>query len=782
MAVIPITTAAVEGDKVFDTTTTTPTTTTIIRPTYIDGFSSISGLYINLMDYISDGEIVTIGDTTYNWVKRDANTFHWIINGDPNDLDNNGPLEVVPEPLRDWILEDAFKRYLLHTYYGDSYKSLSKEQRESKVLAICYLLMPDNFLLKRYKAKFDEWHAGDERIKVSLFRGSLRVGYHNHSSLVHNNITGDTRGGKSDLAIKFLTFIPEEHKLILHSTSPTAIFYLTRSQDPATKGKLNPDYYDGKIIAVLEAAEDSDKNFTALKAIAEETEETPERIVTINGEAVKLQIKGARSVILTSVHGSADEQVSKRFIHSSVTPNTEENKALKINKLVENFLKAEDISKDNEVKIINEALSLLLDGRDKEIVFDIGDEAESLIIQLPKLFDRSGYSTTQVNQFLTLCQTTAFEKRFARNGEKFETAPCVIDYEDVQEAWYIINTMEQQTKSVLTETELRILTQIKDFSLLGSIELDESETSGGSSYYQDMPTQRDIAKETALSRATVSRALHPKPDKEGRIGKLLELGYVDYGRYKVYYYDGKETRCDTEIKYTGFELTDLGESVLSTSEQSIIVDGKTYTPKDPLGLVHSTDEEGNFTVSWQFHDVRNLQDGVASPDCQSNMHEDIQYNEFHNFIKKFIERHVCLEAAAAPAPDKLVPPPSAHTETVKLRNPHDEKGKVEELTSNEERSEVRSSSTDHEIGMKLRNLPKDDSQITIVRSAATFLTDLKRRGECNGKDREYIKEELWQFCGKSSELLDRLVQDRAIADLIEEIHMARSRPHAGGDR
>ena len=261
------------------------------------------------------------------------------------------------------------------------------------------------------------------------------------------------------------------------------------------------------------------------------------RIVTIKGEAVKLQIKGARSVLLTSVHGSLDEQVLKRFMHSSVSPNTEENKALKIDKLVENFLKSKDISDDKEVKVINDAIGLLLTG--DGITFDIEDEARNLIIELPKLFGKSGYSPTHVNQFLTLCQTTAFEKRFVRNGKNFNTAPCTITCEDVEEAWHIINTMEQQTKSVLTEAELRILIQIQDFSMFGRIELDESETDGKSSYYRDMPTQRDISRETELSRATVSRALHPKPDKDGKLGKLLELGYVDYGTYKVYFYDNK---------------------------------------------------------------------------------------------------------------------------------------------------------------------------------------------------------------------------------------------------
>ena len=74
-----------------------------------------------------------------------------------------------------------------------------------------------------------------------------------------------------------------------------------------------------------------------------------------------------------------------------------------------------------------------------------------------------------------------------------------------------------------------------------------------------------------------------------------------------------------------------------------------------------------------------------------NAYENISYNEFHSFIKKYIGKHVCLEAA----PDKYMLPPSTHAESVKLRNPHDEKGEVEEITSNEERSEVRSSSIDH---------------------------------------------------------------------------------------
>ena len=205
----------------------------------------------NIPDHNLDGEVI-IDDTSYYWDKRGTNNFHWIINNEPNDRDNNGPLEKVPAPLRDWIVKGAFKKYLLQTYSKEENKHLTKEQRETRILAICYLLMPDNFLLKRYKAKFDEWHVGDDKVKVMLFRGGLRVGYHNHSSLVHNNITGDTRGGKSDLATKFLTFIPEKHKLILHSSSPTGVFYLTKSQDPNTKQTITtPNYYNGKIIAVL---------------------------------------------------------------------------------------------------------------------------------------------------------------------------------------------------------------------------------------------------------------------------------------------------------------------------------------------------------------------------------------------------------------------------------------------------------------------------------------------------------------------------------------------------
>ena len=217
-------------------------------------------------------------------------------------------------------------------------------------------------------------------------------------------------------------------------------------------------------------------------------------------------------------------------------------------------------------------------------------------------------------------------------------------------------------------------------------------------------------------------------------------------------------------------MTDLGESVLKTSAQTKTIDGKTYTPKDPLSPVHDTDNEASFTVSCQFHGARNSHDGVASPECQNNTYEDISYNEFHNFIKSYIRER--LEATA-----NILGAPYIHAGTVKLRNTQNEKSESGEISPNEERIDGQSSFIGHETGMKQRNLLSD-----VVRSTVEFLTDLKRIGTYNGRDREYIKEGLWRFLSQSHSredsfnLLDKLAQDSTIAALIEEIHMAR--PHA----
>ena len=123
---------------------------------------------------------------------------------------------------------------------------------------------------------------------------------------------------------------------------------------------------------------------------------------------------------------------------------------------------------------------------------------------------------------------------------------------------------------------------------------------------------------------------------------------------------------------------------------------------------------------------------------------------------------------------------------MKLCNSQNEKSDIEEITQNEEHRDAQSSFIPHETGMKLRNSQGiGPAAINIARSAIEFLTSLKHSGACNGQDREYIKEELWRYLKQfysreeSFDLLDKFVQDKKIAVLIEEIHMERS--HAEGE-
>jgi hypothetical protein len=102
------------------------------------------------------------------------------------------------------------------------------------------------------------------------------------------------------------------------------------------------------------------------------------------------------------------------------------------------------------------------------------------------------------------------------------------------------------------------------------------ESNKGTTYNTEArrPTRQEIVKESHVSQAHVYRLLRTKQDEQGKLGELLECGYVVN---------------KPEDGQTVFELTDLGTSVLEPVPKTATLNEgtdneRTYTPVEPISV------------------------------------------------------------------------------------------------------------------------------------------------------------------------------------------------------
>lgn len=92
-------------------------------------------------------------------------------------------------------------------------------------------------------------------------------------ALLHFDLTGKSRGGKTSLMSRFLSFFPESRKAVFVSVSPRAIWYKTRiwkdkyvsRKEPTTGEELRDD--NGNVLKKRISVRDSDPSYYVGKLI-----------------------------------------------------------------------------------------------------------------------------------------------------------------------------------------------------------------------------------------------------------------------------------------------------------------------------------------------------------------------------------------------------------------------------------------------------------------------------------------------------------------------------------
>jgi hypothetical protein len=421
----------------------------------------------------------------------------------------------------------------------------------------------DNAFFKFCVQLVSDFHALDTELIQTLLFGMTRARISSAAALVHFDCTGSSGAGKNDLVNRVLALVPSRCLDLFSSASPTALYYETLEWVDEGRGKqrrvVNETRFRGKIVCITEVADAA--GFSALKALAE-TDESAEQthIATVKGESIKMTIRGPRCVIVTSVDGINDSQVKRRFIHTSVSPDTPANKQLKLAIAQQIMMDELDMRDDPRTAVARAGIDLMFST--EGVVFeDIEPEAKQLVTALNQAFTGAGYGITNVKQFYTLCLCSALWNRFYRGYTRVEIA-------DVCAAWFLLSKFEKETVTRTTLTGIEVLRTIKQLSdeYDAKYEEDSSKYDTGK---PKRPTRTEIAKASNIPQATVYRLLRTKEDASGKLGELLELGYV-LNEYR----DGQVV----------VELSDLGHAVLGEAPRSITLDGRHYTPIEPRAI------------------------------------------------------------------------------------------------------------------------------------------------------------------------------------------------------
>jgi hypothetical protein len=443
-------------------------------------------------------------------------------------------------------------------------KRVEKSRREDYLKAWQYLHTGDNAFLKYCAGVIFDYHALDRELTQTLLFGMTRASFSSVSALAHFDCTGASGAGKNDLLNRVVALIPPHYLDLFSTVSPTALQYETLVRETDAKGRthmrLKKERFKGKIICITELADAT--GYAALKALAE-TDEDAEftHMATVNGESVKMTITGPRCVVTTSVEGVNDAQVKRRFIHTSVSDDSEKNQLAKLQLVANLLIDEKNIRDDPRLMIAQAGIDLIFSTQG--VVFEkIGSDAEELLKYLGVLFLRAGYGITNIKQFYTLCQCSALWKRFERGY-------CRIEVADVCEAWFLLVTFERETITKTTKHGIATLEAIKALCEDYDREFELDQDGRKELHEPKRPTRTEIVKASDVPQATVYRLLRTTQNADGKLGELLELGYVV-----------NQYRTDQTV----FELTDLGQTVLTDVPRSVTVNDEIREPIEPISV------------------------------------------------------------------------------------------------------------------------------------------------------------------------------------------------------
>jgi hypothetical protein len=356
------------------------------------------------------------------------------------------------ERLRGNAVNEALKRLREEGIISEVLADVQKEQKATVEEIAQHLAKHPKKLYAAFSATIDDYHQADWKLKTVLWRGSFRVSLPSVVSLIHLDMSGPSRSGKTSVTVKFLDFIPAANKEILFSTSAQALWHMT-----VKDGKLDPLYYANKILVLLDTPEGA--LLEVLKAACEEYEDTPmERAIATDkaGQVMKFSINGPRMVVLCSVQGVVDSngQIASRCIQCPTDEQTDEHRTRRAILNSRNDAAGRNIKNDPRTSIIKRAREILDSAIRRASILEPSEGVQALMMGISLMLVNDGFNETQKRQFEALCLCGAAEKIFERDAEG---KTIRIQKEDVLEAWGIFNeffefasvNLNRQSRAVL---------------------------------------------------------------------------------------------------------------------------------------------------------------------------------------------------------------------------------------------------------------------------------------------------------------------------------------------
>jgi hypothetical protein len=495
----------------------------------------------------------------YDVISRKNARIHFSANGGDYTEVN---FSDTPTEFKDYVLNSANDETTIDEIEKYLKRRIPSTQREAYLEAWALLHQGGNAFFKECIGLLVDYHALDKALIQLKLRGIIRPRYSSVSALVHFDSTGGPGSGKNDLASNLAACIPPRYLILLSSVTPKALYYMLIERSGAGRGdrvtNINKDFFKGKIIIITEAADS--ETVTALKALAE-TDEFSEftHSAVINKEAIDMTIRGPRCVITASVDGINDTQLKRRFIHGSISDETDEARAEKLELVEELLFEERNIKEDLRLPTIHAGFDILFVTEDLPPLIPVDADSHDLIKALNRVFDAAGYGITNIKQFYTICQCAAIWNRFARGY-------CRIEMNDVLEAWWLFSNVERETITKTTQNGISVLRTIKALSDEYDREFELDQEGNKTLYEAKRPTRADIVKASEIPQATVYRLLKPMGREGDKAGELFELGYVNT-RYQE--------------SHTVIELTKLGNIALKPVAHKITVNGNEYEPIEP---------------------------------------------------------------------------------------------------------------------------------------------------------------------------------------------------------
>jgi len=521
----------------------------------IHGASGNGNLYVNTRRNLFCCYRHQTGGDPLTWI---AIREGFIDCSDAGKLDNDTFKQCLEVLRRDGLISDTIA-------------AIPQEQRQSVEDLAQWLIRHPKNLIAYYRSVIDDYHLGEWALKTTMWRQVHRIAYHSAMTLLHSDMTGPSRGGKTSLMLRFLTLLPPERKEVVTTATPKAIWYKTRRTiekevpiidpktgetktdelgNPLTKKtnsmESDPSFYAGKVIVILELSEMID--FGVLKALADEYE-VGEFIhsTVIDQKSVELKIEGPRSVMTASVTGiqnDAGKQVLNRFIQTPLDEPTERSTAAKLEMVAEHYLNERSIDNDPRLPGLKRVLELLYADGYNVVPIPPSNAVQTLVKAIDKQLEKDGFNITQIRDFHTFALNAAFEKRFARG----DPGTMQIQEEDVLEAWYILTTFGNFARGNLTRADHKLLDAIP-------VEVD------------DALDASDLRENTGLGPATINDALRVKDDPIKGQGKFLQYGYVNY--------------IQGDSRASKFYRMPDGTQAVAKITKRVEVDGKFFEPLNP---------------------------------------------------------------------------------------------------------------------------------------------------------------------------------------------------------